>query len=138
MQRSPDGADELLLAHGAGSFIGELDQLSGHPALVPVFADCDDGYAGTTPVGSKKPNPWGLCDILGNVAAWTEDCYVDSYRKTPADGNPNTSESCTFRVVRGGSWSLNPPKARAVDRDYFAPGTRLYNLGFRVARTVPP
>jgi formylglycine-generating enzyme required for sulfatase activity len=108
------------------------------PEIVPVFADCNDGYAGTAPVGSFKPNPWGLYDMLGNVAAWTEDCYVDNYRTTPADGNPNTSESCFFRVVRGGSWSLNPPKVRAVDRDYFAPGTRLYNLGFRVARTVPP
>jgi formylglycine-generating enzyme required for sulfatase activity len=105
---------------------------------VPVYADCDDGYVETAPVGSKKPNPWGLYDMLGNVAAWTEDCYVGNYRETPTNGSPNISVPCTTRVVRGGAWGLNTQWVRAAFRKDVAPDVRSNNLGFRVARTVPP
>jgi formylglycine-generating enzyme required for sulfatase activity len=112
------------------------------PDLVPVFANCDDGYVGTAPVGSFKPNPWGLYDMLGNVANWIGDCYVDSYSGTPTDGSPNTSGACTSRVVRGGSWYYFPRYVRAANRsnDEFslAPDIRDYDIGFRVARTVTP
>ena len=109
------------------------------PEVVPVFANCDDGYAATTaPVGSFKPNPWGLYDVLGNAAAWTEDCYVDNYRKTPTDGNPNTSGACTSRVVRGGSWLNDLRSVRAAFRYDLAPVYRGYDQGFRLARTVLP
>jgi formylglycine-generating enzyme required for sulfatase activity len=56
------------------------------PETVPVFANCDAGYAATAPVGSFKPNSWGLYDMLGNVSAWTDDCYVKDYRHTPTNG----------------------------------------------------
>lgn len=105
---------------------------------LPAFANCNDGYVGTAPVGHFKPNPWGLYDMLGNVASWTEDCYVDNYRETPADGSPNTKGSCTSRVVRGGSWYFVLRLDRAANRVSFAPVNRNDNLGFRVARTIPP
>jgi formylglycine-generating enzyme required for sulfatase activity len=75
---------------------------------------------------------------FANVAAWTEDCYVEDYRHTPPDGNPNTSGPCTPRVVRGGSWDDDLQVDRAARRYYYAPGDRLDNLGFRLARVVPP
>ena len=75
---------------------------------------------------------------LANVAAWTEDCYVEDYRHTPTDGNPNTSGPCTFRVVRGGSWDDDLQVDRAARRYYYAAGDRVDNLGFRLARVVPP
>jgi formylglycine-generating enzyme required for sulfatase activity len=108
------------------------------PELVSVFANCYGGYATTAPVGSFKPNPWGLYDMLGNVVAWTQDCYVDNYRETPTDGNPNTSGSCITRVVRGGSWNDDLRYVRAAFRNYHAPDSRLSRLGFRLARTVFP
>ena len=108
------------------------------PGIVPVFANCNDGYEETARVGSFKPNPWGLYDMLGNVAAWTEDCYVDTYHETPMDGNSNTSGPCTFRAVRGGSWYSTPPFVRAALRFYYAPGYRYYGLGFRLVRAIPP
>jgi formylglycine-generating enzyme required for sulfatase activity len=72
-----------------------------------VVANCDDSYPDTAPVGSFKPNPWGLYDMLGNVLTWAQDCYGD-YREAPTDGSPNTARPCTYRVVRGGSWSSDP------------------------------
>ena len=57
------------------------------------------------PVGSeKKPNPFGLSDMYGNVAEWVEDCYHEGYRGAPADGSAWKTGDCTHRVVRGGYW----------------------------------
>jgi formylglycine-generating enzyme required for sulfatase activity len=76
--------------------------------------------------------------MLGNVAAWTEDCYVDGYGETPTDGTPNTAGPCTSRVVRGGSWYFDLRLDRAANRNSNTPGGRLNILGFRLARTVLP
>jgi formylglycine-generating enzyme len=107
---------------------------------VPVFfANCDDGHPGTAPVGwSNKPNPWGLYDMLGNVANWIEDCYVESYSGTPTDGSPNTSGDCKSRVVRGGSWLNIPRFVRAANRNVFGPDSRSNYIGIRLARTITP
>jgi formylglycine-generating enzyme required for sulfatase activity len=98
------------------------------PYIAPVFANCDDGYATTAPVGSFEPNPWGLYDMLGNVVNWVEDCYVDNYRETPTDGSQNTAGVCTSRVIRGGSWDFNPPFVRAAYRNSNAPDDRISNI----------
>ena len=107
------------------------------PDLLKVFANCDDGYTGTAPVGSFRPNPWGLYDMLGNVGEWIDDCYIDNYRETPTDGSPNRRGSCKFRVVRGGAW-YSPRPGRAAARYNIEPTLRNYVLGFRVVRIVRP
>jgi formylglycine-generating enzyme required for sulfatase activity len=103
-----------------------------------VVANCDNGLAAPAPVGSFKPNPWGLYDILGNVAEWVEDCYVPNYDKAPRDGSAVTTEDCSTAVVRGGSWNVSPRYLRAAVRFEQGPESRYLNLGFRVASTVPP
>jgi formylglycine-generating enzyme required for sulfatase activity len=70
-----------------------------------VVANCDDGQTVTAPVGSYKPNPSGLYDILGNVVEWVEDRYVANYEEAPKDGGAVSTEDCASRVVRGGSWN---------------------------------
>jgi formylglycine-generating enzyme required for sulfatase activity len=89
----------------------------------------------TAPVGSFPANRFGLYDIVGNVWEWTEDCYHDSYQAAPADGSPLTSGGST-RIVRGGSWISAPQTLRLAYRGWNSTGTRIYFLGFRVARAL--
>jgi formylglycine-generating enzyme required for sulfatase activity len=101
-----------------------------------VVANCDDGQTFTAPVGSFKPNPFGLYDILGNVAEWVEDCYVGDYNvQIP---NAVTTGDCSTRGVRGGSWGNNPRFLRAANRFVHSPDNRISNIGFRLARTITP
>jgi formylglycine-generating enzyme required for sulfatase activity len=116
------------------------NQESNNPEI--ITADCDDRELHTAPVGSYKPNPWGLYDMLGNVAEWVEDCYVDHYividKVAPGDGSAVTTQDCSDRVFRGGSFSFWPRYLRAASRAGFAPDGRRDMIGFRVARSVTP
>jgi formylglycine-generating enzyme required for sulfatase activity len=72
----------------------------------------------THPVGQKKPNNWGLCDLHGNVWEWCEDGWHDSYENSPKNGtawNDNHSQS-ENRVIRGGSWFNYPRNCRSAFR----------------------
>jgi len=57
----------------------------------------------TNPVGEKKPNPWGLYDILGNVREWCQDYWDTDYYNLPKDGRARKTKN-TSRSRRGGSW----------------------------------
>jgi formylglycine-generating enzyme required for sulfatase activity len=82
----------------------------------------DNSDAKPHPVGQKKPNPWGLHDMHGNVAEWCVDHYdANFYRKFP----PNVATLCpvllpterrTPHVVRGGSWDDEAPMLRSAAR----------------------
>lgn len=69
-------------------------------------------------VGKKKPNPWGLHDILGNVIEWTLDGYdAGYYAKSPAANPWNKATKPYPHVARGGSWDdEDPAKLRAAAR----------------------
>jgi formylglycine-generating enzyme required for sulfatase activity len=99
---------------------------------------CDDGKAVPAPVGSFKPNGFGLYDMHGNVFQWTEDCYVKTYEKAPTDGSPIETENCTSRVARGGSWNYTPEDLRSASRIGNVADGRNYRIGFRVGRTLKP
>jgi len=72
------------------------------------------------PVGQKKPNPWGLYDMHGNVSEWVLDQYDEEYYATLAGKvakNPlNVPESLYPRVVRGGGWNDGPISSRSAAR----------------------
>jgi len=87
----------------------------------------------THPVGLKKPNAWGLCDMHGNVWEWCGDWYEAAYyNSSPAD-DPRGPAGGSFRVARGGSWSGGASRCRSSCRNWVAPDHRGDGLGFRLA-----
>ena len=98
---------------------------------------CDDGFAGLAPVGSFQPNGFGLHDMLGNVAEWTQDCHNLTWRFAKVDGSAWLDGDCLQRAYRGGSWLANEPRyLRAPDRyRYFR--AKADDLGFRVGLSLP-
>ncbi len=84
---------------------------------------------GTAPVGSFKPNAFGVYDMHGNVWEWVADCW---------DKTTRSLSGCTQRVVRGGAWLSNPSLLRCSARIWAPPKQRNNILGFRVARDLFP
>ena len=95
---------------------------------------------GTTEVGAcgtSGESPWRLHDMLGNVWEWVEDCYHDSYVGAPTDGSAWVTRDCKHRVLRGSAWSDLPWNVRSANRDRLEPNIRIYDVGVRVACTLP-
>ena len=109
----------------------------------PIRAN--DGYVFTSPVGSFRPNAFGLYDMHGNAWQWCSDRYAwtespahghtrsEYYAKSPVDDPTGPAEGA-FRVLRGGSWYQGPFDCRCARRHWIEPGFRICILGFRVAR----
>ena len=83
-------------------------------------------------VGLKKPNPWGLYDMHGNVWEWCSDCYDG---KLAGGIDPVGPERGSGRVFRGGGWGNDPGRCRSASRGNYVPSDRGNGLGFRVARS---
>ena len=101
-----------------------------------AVVNCNDGYYRTAPVASFTANAFGLYDMHGNVWEWTQDCWNGSYKGAPSDGTAWLSGNCGRRVLRGGSWYINPDGLRSANRFNSSTGNRNVNNGFRLVRTL--
>jgi len=92
----------------------------------------------TLPVGQLRPNDRGLFDTLGNVIEWVEDPGLSPSSQTDDVEDPKYSvvNEQTNRLLRGGSFTYLPAYLRSGFRKYYQPSNRIYDLGFRPARTV--
>lgn len=96
----------------------------------------DAGSCGPWPAKSGAPNPYGLYDMLGNVAEWTYDASHQHPDREVVDRALDGSADQT-RVLRGGNWFHTWKSARAAYRTPTEPSIRFVDVGFRLARTAP-
>ncbi|MDR1165660.1 MAG: formylglycine-generating enzyme family protein [Deltaproteobacteria bacterium] len=90
----------------------------------------------TSKVGLKKPNAWGLYDMIGNVWEWAEDWYDKDYYANGPSKDPQGATQGDERVNRGGSRGAIARYCRSSARDQDPPSYRDKALGFRVAFTA--
>ncbi len=89
----------------------------------------------TAPVMSYASNSRGMYDMPGNVYEWCQDIYnADIYVYGENQTDPVYTVG-SYRVIRGGGWNRNARRCRLADRSKSGPGSRSYNIGFRLART---
>jgi formylglycine-generating enzyme required for sulfatase activity len=88
------------------------------------------------PVDSYLPNPFGLFNMLGNVAEFTLDCWRPNYYGAATDHTPVQFANCTERVIRGGHWNSSHLEVRVSARQGVDEAYQSDTLGFRVVREI--
>jgi len=113
------------------------------PRQLKDYAWFDENGGDTThPAGQKRPNPWGLYDLHGNVAEWCNDPYDENaYKNSPAK-NPRGPASGKDYVLRGGAWAMDADTCRSAARIAENPGFQdacfaRDAIGFRCVRKAP-
>ncbi|MGG3609200.1 formylglycine-generating enzyme family protein [Priestia megaterium] len=74
-------------------------------------------------VGEKKPNKWGLYDMIGNTWEWCWDLYDEEVFSN-------------YRIIRGGSWAEEERGCGATCRRKSMPDFYIDDIGFRIARSI--
>ena len=88
-------------------------------------------YGKTLPVGSFKPNAWGLYDMHGNVWEWCSDWYNGDYSNHT---NLKEAQESFCKVFRGGSWNLYAEYCRSAYRNYIRPDFSFNYIGLRMVK----
>ncbi len=91
-----------------------------------------DGFPAAAPVGSFPENPFGLCDMLGNVWEWCADWYDRGYYAVSPSVDPTGPRQGLMRVCRGGAWNVFPPDARCAKRGAYLLQDGSPWIGFRI------
>jgi len=151
---------ENILWNEAKDFCRRLSEMTGAEYRLPSEAEweyaCRAGETGayasdpnatawydinsndkTHPVGQKRPNEFGLYDMLGNVVEWCEDTWHNSYANAAHDASAWLESGGDNRVARGCSFRDMSARCRSAYRDYWSLSHgRNANRGFRLAKTI--
>ncbi len=144
------GKTYRLLSEAEWEYAARAGTIAAYPdadGLSPTKANYDASTDGTgpsdvnrqrtVPVGSFRPNAFGLYDMQGNVSEWVEDCWNDEYTAAaPTDGSAWVAGDCKGHVVRGGSWEDSATELRSAARTGGAKDDRFYTDGVRIARSL--
>jgi len=111
--------------------------------FISGMANCSDcgsqwDFEQAAPVGSFKPNPFGLYDTAGNVWEWVEDCWHENYVGAPSEGTMWGKENggkCAQRVIRGGSYARERDFLRSSYR-WSGDDVGRHGMGFRLVREI--
>ena len=124
--RLPTGAEWEYAARAGtqGARYGELDEVAWYNS---------NSGKNTHEVGQKRPNAWGLYDMLGNVWEWCQDW--DGAYPSGSVTDPTGPSSGAYRVLRGGSWNSHAWNASAAHSNCSKQDLMSYILGFRLLRT---
>lgn len=87
-------------------------------------------------VGQKKPNGFGLYDMIGNAYECCRDWYGEDYYGETLESNPKGPAEGAYRVYRGGSWSSDARFCRSAAR-FSAPPDYRSGFGVRMAKSLP-
>jgi sulfatase modifying factor 1 len=139
------GLERAVYAWGDEPFPGGTPMANTWQGEFPWQNTLDDGYAGTSPVGSFPPNGFGLFDICGNVWEWTTDWFTtdhDQPASSPCCGPQRVDGEIPRRVIKGGSHLCAPSyclRYRPAARQGEAIDTSTSHIGFRcVLRAAAP
>jgi formylglycine-generating enzyme required for sulfatase activity len=102
---------------------------------VAAYGNLHAGQLLPAPVGSSRPNAWGLYDMHGNAAEWCEDWFWDYDLSARTD--PTGPAISSMKVTRGGSWLDEPVQGRSATRAPCKANSRSINVGFRVVLENP-
>jgi len=162
--RDPNNPADNISWQDALMFCQRLGQMTGERVRLPTEAEwecaCRAGSSGkfcfgdnvammndygwhlknsrkaTKPVGTKKPNAYGLFDMHGNVYEWCSDAYDQNYYRQSPSKDPTGPSVGAHRVLRGGCAYVDAALCSGTTRAHFGPTDRNYIIGMRVVVDV--